>query len=237
MSDQRIALYQTEPHPCGYLGDRDAVTLFLDPKQELSGYGAECMAQRGFRRSGKYTYKPFCPDCQACISVRTLVQEFTPNRTQRKILMRNQDLVLSYTLPSLTLENYRLYRRYIQSRHKDGDMYPPTAKQFMDFLGVDSGYTRFWNLRSKHDDRLVAVAVTDHHPDSLSAVYSFFDPNESKRSLGVYLVLQQIAAARQAGHSYLYLGYWIQACRKMRYKTDFMPQEHFHDGLWQEFSE
>ncbi|CAM3528712.1 arginyltransferase [Parendozoicomonas haliclonae] len=233
MADQRIPLYQTGLHPCSYLDRKDASTVFLDPNILLNVEGAEVMAEQGFRRSGRHTYRPHCPQCHGCISVRVNVQDFQPNRTQRKILNRNQDLHIEVSEPQLTLENYRLYRRYISERHRDGDMFPPTARQFQDFLGVDSGFTQFWNIRRGHE--LVGVAVTDNFRRSLASVYSFFDPDDHRRSLGTYAVLKQIEAARQSGRLWLYLGYWISDCRKMRYKTAFQPLEMFNGNDWQHF--
>ncbi len=232
MSDERrIQLYQTDIHPCSYIDGEDAVTVFLDPKLRLNAEATESMTELGFRRSGLHTYRPQCPNCSACISVRVNVNAFQPNRTQRKMINRNQDLEIDHSPPELTLENYRLYRRYINARHSDGDMFPPSAKQFAEFLGVDTGFTRFWNFRRK--GQLLGVAVTDHYPHSLSSVYSFFEPEEQRRSLGSYFVLQQIQAAKKSGLEWFYLGYWVSECRKMSYKSRFQPQEIFTGQCWQ----
>ena len=236
MSDsQRIALYQTDVHPCGYMEDRQAVTLLLDPSLKLSVAGVEKMAEYGFRRSGSHIYRPNCPACRACVPARIKVDEFRPNRSQRKILRRNSDLLLKSVIPRFSLEYYRLYRRYINIRHRDGDMYPPSARQFLDFLCVVTGYTQFWELRKKDSGELMAVAVIDHHLQSLSAMYSFYNPDEPKRSLGTYLILRQIEEAKRTKLPYLYLGYWIDGCRKMSYKMHFLPQEHLIDGNWIDF--
>ena len=228
--EQLIKLYQTGTHPCSYLPGQEARTHFIDPGLVVDASLAEYFADMGFRRSGKHTYRPACAACSACIPLRVRVQEFSPNRTQRKILNRNQDLQLETIEPRLTLEIYRLYRRYINTRHRDGDMFPASARQFQEFLGGSTGYTRFWCFREQ--GRLSGVAVTDHFPGSLSSVYSFFDPNSARRSLGNYFVLRQIEAARQAGFEWLHLGYWVSECRKMSYKTSFPPQDILQDGHW-----
>ena len=231
--EQQISLYQTGAHPCSYLEGEEAVTQFLDPELAFGGDVAERLAEMGFRRSGSHTYKPSCPGCNACIPLRVRVNDFHPNRTQRKILNRNKDVSISLTAPETNLEYYRLYRRYINERHSDGDMYPPSAKQFSEFLGADSGYTRFWNFRE--NDTLLGVAVTDHFPGALSSVYSFFrtEPVYERRSLGVYFVLRQLLGAKRAGLPYLYLGYYIRECRKMSYKTGFPPAEQLVGQEWQ----
>ncbi|MCG8475027.1 MAG: hypothetical protein MI784_06090, partial [Cytophagales bacterium] len=130
----------------------------------------------------------------------------------------------------LTMENYRLFRRYINQRHSDGDMYPATARQMNDFLCVDTGYSWFWKFYK--DEKLLGVAVTDHFSRGLASVYSFFCPYSDKRSLGVYFVLRQIQAAKQAGLDYLYLGYLIRECRKMSYKINYGPLEQLQSGRW-----
>ena len=231
-NEQQIALYETGVHPCSYLPGQDAATQFLDPRLRIDELTAERLAELGFRRSGDHTYRPSCPDCNACIPLRVRVGEFEPNRTQRKILNRNAGVTVTSSQPTTTLEYYRLYRRYISERHRDGDMYPPSARQFSEFLGVDSGYTRFWNFRE--EGKLLGVAVTDHFPQALSSVYSFFctDAVYDRRSLGVYFVLRQLLAAKRAGLPYLYLGYLIHECRKMNYKTSFSPAEQFIDQEW-----
>ncbi|WP_281646317.1 arginyltransferase [Parendozoicomonas sp. Alg238-R29] len=232
-NEQQIGLYETGIHPCSYIPGKDAATQFLDPRLRIGADIAEQLAQLGFRRSGEHTYRPHCPGCNACIPLRVRVQDFQPNRTQRKVLNRNQDVGLEITEPAVTLEYYRLYRRYINQRHQDGDMFPPTAKQYADFLAVDSGYTKFWEFREK--DQLLGIAVTDHFQEALSAVYSYYIPDQaySRRSLGVYFVLRQIMAAKDLGYPYLYLGYLIRECRKMSYKTDFPPLEQLVGHQWQ----
>ncbi len=231
---QYITLYETGAHPCSYLSGQQAATQFLDPKLPVDAGLAEQLSELGFRRSGRHNYRPHCPNCNACIPLRINTNDFYPNRTQRKIINRNQDLDLIMSTPGLTLENYRLYRRYIQMRHHDGDMFPPNAQQFMDFLGVNTGFTRFWEFRK--NGSLAGVAVTDHFPGSLSSVYSFFDQGfeggAGRRSLGIYFILKQITIAKAAGLPWLYLGYWIEECKKMRYKTAFPPQQQFVQGKW-----
>jgi leucyl-tRNA---protein transferase len=125
---------------------------------------------------------------------------------------------------------YALYARYVSGRHRDGDMYPPSVEQFRSFLLSQWCDTLF--VRSWLGDELVAVAVTDRQPDALSAVYTFFDPAEDARGLGVFSILQQIELCRRLGLAHLYLGYWIRDCQKMRYKTDYRPIELFANGAW-----
>ncbi len=226
----RLKFYATQPHPCSYLPDEQATTLFLDPSQPMDIELYAQLSTLGFRRSGDHLYRPHCQDCQACVPARIPAGRFSPNRQQRKILRRNADLKVGWAAPRLTEEYYDLYLRYIETRHADGDMYPPSREQFDTFLVSDLPYSRFIEFRL--DEQLLAVAVTDILPNGLSAVYTFFDPQQEQRSLGRFAILWQIAEARRMGLHALYLGYWIRNCRKMAYKTQYRPIELLVNQRW-----
>ncbi len=153
-----------------------------------------------------------------------------PNRTQRKLLNRNSDLQLK-TLDSINEDMiYRLYHDYICKRHADGDMFPPSREQYNSFLTHEAGLTRYFGFSL--EDQLVAVAVADQLDHGLSAVYTFYDCNFDRRSLGTWAILRQIELAREMGLDYLYLGYWIAQSPKMAYKSAFQPLEIFRNGQW-----
>ncbi|HEX5679163.1 MAG TPA: arginyltransferase, partial [Alcanivorax sp.] len=159
------------------------------------------------------------------------VADFRPRRRHRRLIKRNSDLSVSEEPARYTREIYRLYARYIDQRHGDGDMFPPSEEQFTSFLTCDWADTRFHCFRDP-DDTLLAVAVTDHLDDGLSAVYTFFDPDQDGRGLGVNALLWQIQASHRLGLPYLYLGYWIRQCQKMSYKSEYQPLELLRDGHW-----
>lgn len=228
-----LRVFATHPHPCSYLPGERATTLFIDPGTPMDAGLYSELSELGFRRSGPHVYRPHCAQCRACIPARVPVTAFRPNRSQRKIWHRNSDLEVS-TLSSLQGEEYyRLYARYIEQRHHDGDMYPPSREQFDSFLTAEWGLTRYYCFRKEGE--LLAVAVADQMQNGLSAIYTYFDPDCSQRSLGTYAVLWQIEAARRLGLPALYLGYWIEACRKMNYKLRFRPQELLINGRWTRF--
>jgi arginine-tRNA-protein transferase len=152
------------------------------------------------------------------------------NRSQKRIWKRNQDIEVTECQPSMTDEYFELYERYINARHADGDMHPPDIRQFESFLVDGRPEALFFEFRK--ESRLLAVAVADELIDGLSAIYTFFDPDESTRSLGVHAVLHLIDEAKRKGMSHLYLGYWIKECRKMSYKTDYKPLEMFVNNHW-----
>ena len=226
----QLKFFATPPHACSYLEDERATTLFVDPAARIDPPLYSALSQLGFRRSGRHLYRPHCQACNACIPVRVRIEDFTPSRSQRRVERRNAGLTVTIAAPRLTDESYELYARYIEARHADGDMYPPSPDQFASFLFSDWSDTRFLSFRDA--GRLVAVAVVDLVADGLSAIYTFYDPDEDARSLGRYAILWQLADARRRGLPHLYLGYWIKQCRKMNYKTDFRPLEMFLGERW-----
>lgn len=232
---QKLRFYQTTPHECSYLPDREARTVFLDPALALSKTLYSRMITAGFRRSGSHLYRPACDACKACLSCRVQVRNFTRSSSYKRIWRRNADLS-SKELPSVEgPEFYALYCRYIEARHVDGDMYPPTREQYNSFIGSKSDTTRYYAFYE--GSKLLALSVTDELDHALSAMYTFFDPDSPRRSLGTYIILWQIEKAWRLNLPYVYLGYWIQECEKMRYKTKFRPLELLVDNRWLELSE
>jgi arginyl-tRNA--protein-N-Asp/Glu arginylyltransferase len=221
-------LYLTPESRCDYLPGRLARTLFI-PAGTSTGRYSELIA-RGFRRSGSMVYRPDCRGCASCIPVRIPVQRFQPNRIQARILLRNADLSVHSVAPAFREEHYALFTRYLSARHADSIMLDSTPRAYMEFLSSDWCQTLFHEFRFK--DLLVAIAVVDHLNDALSAVYTFFDPVYGQRSLGTFAVLWQIREAQRLGFRWLYLGYWIEQCRKMSYKSQYRPLEAYRGGTW-----
>ncbi|MBB6343055.1 arginine-tRNA-protein transferase [Pseudomonas fluvialis] len=226
----RLKFYATQPHSCSYLPDEQATTLFLDPSQPMNVQLYAELSDLGFRRSGDHLYRPHCQSCNACVPARIPVADFVPNRQQRKAWRRNADLQVCRVRPAFSEEYYALYVRYIEQRHADGDMYPPSREQFSTFLVRDLSFCHFFEFRL--EGRLLAVAVADLLSTGLSAVYTFYDPDEERRSLGRFAVLWQIAECRRLELASVYLGYWIKKCRKMSYKTQYRPLELLVNQHW-----
>ncbi|MCH8542966.1 MAG: arginyltransferase [Alcanivorax sp.] len=235
MSDlATLRFFSTPAHACSYLEDHQATTLFVDPHARITPALYSDLTRMGFRRSGDYLYRPHCGPCQACIPARVRVMDFVPNRSQRRIIKRNEGLRVEVVEPRFTNELYQLYSRYIERRHGDGDMFPPSQEQFASFLMSSWSETRFCCFRDQ-DDQLLAVAVMDQLADGLSAVYTFYEPNLPELSLGTYAILWQIRHCREKALPHLYLGYWIRRCRKMRYKEAFQPLELLRQDVWGEY--
>lgn len=225
-----VRLYRTAPHDCSYLRDRQASTLFMDPEIPLTRSINSQLNDRGFRRSGRHIYKPDCEGCRSCISCRIPAFEFEFSRSGRRILARNKDLRVVEVASIEDEASFELYARYIQARHLDGDMFPPNPEQFLSFLAVKAEGTRFFHFHAA--GKLLAVAVVDELLQGLSAVYTFFDPQEGRRSLGRFVVLWQIQQAAARRLPYVYLGYWVRNCRKMEYKINYRPLELYVSGKW-----
>lgn len=228
-----LRVFHTGEHPCGYWPERTARDLVLDPRDERLPQLYPLALHSGFRRSGDIVYRPHCRGCHACVPVRIAVDAFAPDRGQRRCLARNADVVSRIVPAQRTDEQLALYRRYLAARHAGGGMDDHGAIEFDQFLVGSWSQGRFLELREQATHRLLAVAVTDlAGDDALSAVYTFFDPDEPKRSLGTLAILHQLAWARRDGRAWLYLGYWIEGHRKMDYKRGFAALEGFDGRAW-----
>lgn len=230
---REFALYLGSEHPCSYLPGLQARSLFFDPRIRIDHRLAQWLADQGFRRSGTFVYRPHCQGCHACVPVRIPVDDFVPNRSQRRCWQRNQDLAVTARPARFRQEQYALYSRYAASRHADGPMHNLSPEHYLDFLTCSWSDTRFFEFRL--EGKLAAVAVTDLLAQGMSAMYTYFDPALEARGLGVFAVLWQIEKARSMGLSHLYLGYWIRDCRKMRYKDHFRPLEAWDGRQWHRF--
>ena len=227
-----LRFFQTPEHECNYLPDREASTVFVDPSAELNGIIYSQLALIGFRRSGRYLYRPRCKTCNACIPIRISTNDFKPNRSQRRVLSNNQDLTVTLCDKEFQDEHFELYTRYLRSRHPGGGMDETTPEKYKGFLTCEWLDTRFIEFRLQ--GKLICVAATDFMHDGISALYTFYDPEMDKRSLGTFAILWQIDAAKRFNKSWLYLGYWIEESTKMSYKTRFKPYELFINGQWQQ---
>ncbi len=225
-----LVFYASPPHECSYLPGREAITLFADPHAAMTPQLYSALAEMGFRRSGNYVYRPRCAGCDACRPARIPVEGFVPDRSQRRTWRNNQDLSVTLLPPEFNAEHYELYRQYIHSRHADGGMDVDEPGRYMDFLGSDWMEIEFVEFRL--DGRLLMIAVIDVMGDGLSAVYTFYDPAETRRSLGTFAVMWQLEEARRRNLPYVYLGYWIDESPKMAYKKRFHPLELYARGEW-----
>lgn len=230
MEPTKLTLFATPAHNCSYLPGNDATTLFVDPEFPKDAGIYTLLSRNGFRRSGEHVYRPNCNECRACVPVRVPVDRFEPRRSQRRTLRANRDLRVVARDGNFCEEHYLLYVRYLGGRHANGGMDNPTRKQYREFLLSSWADTVLHEFRL--NGHLVGVSVADRLADGLSAVYTFYDPDYARRSIGTYCILWQIGETQRLGLDWLYLGYWIADSPKMLYKREFLPQERFIDGRW-----
>lgn len=225
----------TAPSPCPYLTGRVERKVFT----HLVGHDARSLntqlSQAGFRRSQNIAYRPACDGCAACVSVRVPVKSFAPARGFRRTLKINADVEATLVKSEARHEHYSLFRSYIDSRHADGGMADMTVLDFsamVDDNFVDSRLVEYRIRGGEDDGRLVAAVLIDILGDGISMIYSFYDPDEAARSLGTFMILDNITRVKRLGLPYLYLGYWVNGSRKMDYKSRFLPQERLTPEGW-----
>ncbi|HLS16622.1 MAG TPA: arginyltransferase [Paenalcaligenes sp.] len=225
-----LHFYKTANYPCSYLPDRQARSLVAAPAHFVDTARYSALIQQGFRRSGTFSYRPECDDCQACIPIRVDCQRFVLRRSWRRIIKQHQDLVVSIRPLSWHSEHFDLYVRYQQARHPDSVHDSTGRSEYIQYLLASHVHSRLIEFRSP-TGRLLAVALTDFLDHGLSAVYTFYCP-EAAGSLGTYAILWQIQYAQKLGLPWLYLGYWIEQSPKMSYKTRFHPYQLYQAGQW-----
>lgn len=230
MSLSERKFYISTSHECGYLPDAIATSLVADPQSPIDADTYSQLIQLGFRRSGDVVYRPHCGICNACKPIRIPVSEFEPSRSQRRQWRKNEDLDVTSLPCNYQDEHYQLYRSYQSARHPGGSMDVDDPERYISFFTADGIETRLVEFRLA--GKLLCVAVVDWLPAGLSAVYTFFDPSHHDRGLGSYAILWQIMRARKIGLPHVYLGYWINDCDKMSYKTRYRPYELFIDNHW-----
>jgi len=224
----------TQSFACNYLPDQDERLLVcMEPADELPEYYSTLILA-GFRRSGDQLYRPHCAACSKCESLRIVSNSFVPSKSQKRVLAKNKNIVIN-TIEGERDDYYELYEKYIIGAHKDGAMFPPTYEQYRNFIHCHWQSPIF--IEGRIDGKLVGVAVTDKVNLGLSALYTFFDPNMSKFSLGTYFILQQIYICQQRQLPYLYLGYQIDQCNKMNYKNNFYPHQRYRNNKWVQYTQ
>jgi arginine-tRNA-protein transferase len=231
--------YVTAPQPCPYLAGRMERKLFTALQGEYAVKLNDSLSKQGFRRSQNVLYRPSCAECSACLSARIRVADFRPTKSQKRALRRNARLRREATSPWATEDQYALFRAYLDSRHADGGMADMDIFEFAAMIEETPIRSRVveYTDGTGSERSLAAVCLTDVLDDGLSMVYSFYDPDLAKDSLGTYVILDHVEIAREAGLPYVYLGYWVPGSPKMGYKAKFPALEVYAGGVWQDIGD
>ena len=222
----RLSMKSNCPYIKGQTEQRIAVDISNDPQCH------DGLAAAGFRRVENWVYRPACPQCNACLPWRVDVANFTPSRNMSRIIRNNRDLTRHIASPAPSDDHYRLFKTYVTSRHDEGQMSQMSQQDFTSMISNSPIETVLISYKDAKNN-LVGAILSDHQADGLSAVYSFFEPGLATRSLGTFMVLDLLGIAKESELNWLYLGYFVEGSRKMKYKARFGPAEVFKDGQWQ----
>lgn len=225
-----IRLFETVVDECPYLDNKESASILVDPEHKVDHQLFSMLSRSGFRRSGAMLYSPKCPNCNACVSVRIPAVRFKPSRNQKRVWKKNIDLEVRIEEVRFDHSHFQMYLKYQQHRHPESSMCDDDPQKYISFIDSEFSNSKFFCFYL--DNKLIGISVVDQFQGGLSAVYTFFDPDYSHRSLGTYAVLYLLYLARMKKIDHVYLGYWIDGSPKMDYKRNFRPMQGYFDRNW-----
>ena len=229
---EKIQFYVTTKYSCGYINNQEAQSMVATPYKKVDADTYSDLIQKGFRRSGQYVYKPQCNECSACIPIRICAKEFKRSQSKKRTLKKHSYVTAKILPLKFEEEHYNLYVHYQKNRHRLSSETNNDIADYNDFLIKSNVDTKIIEFRS--EEKLLMVTIVDQLKDGISAVYTFYDCNDSKLSFGTYSILWLLNFCKNKNLNYVYLGYWINDSKKMKYKINFKPYELMINGVWQE---
>ena len=229
MTEQNFKLGLTKTFDCNYLADQQEQLLIAVDERLQTNTSYTWLMEQGFRRSGEQIYRPHCPACSQCQSIRVMADDFALSKSQKRIMKKNAAFKITQSF-AIKDDYYPLYEAYINTIHRDGSMFPATKEQYRNFL--TNNITKQLFIETWDKDKLICVAVTDCLENALSAVYTFYHPNYQHASLGVFSILNQLRITKEWHKPFLYLGYQIDDCQKMNYKNRYFPYQRLINNRW-----
>jgi len=229
-----IRLFETVVDDCPYLENQQSASILVDPEHQVDRQLFSMLSRSGFRRSGEMLYSPKCPSCAACVSVRIPTDRFLISKSQKRVWRKNLDLSASLEDVRFEQEHFDMYLRYQRGRHPDSSMCDEDTEKYTGF--IDSSFSESKFLIFRLNGRLIGISVLDQFEGGLSAVYTFFEPEFSNRSLGTYAILYSLKIAKTNGIPFVYLGYWIDGSQKMDYKRNFKPLQGYQERQWKDLA-
>jgi len=231
-SFEKIQFYTTTEYSCSYIDKMDAQSLVATSYKSINQNIFQDLIKKGFRRSGQYIYKPNCKSCTACIPIRLVAKKFMPSKSQKRIYRKHENLKVQESSLIFKQEHFDLYLKYQNKRHSFINNDQNNLGDYTDFLIKSNVKSKLFEFRD--GDLLKIVSIVDIMSDGISAVYTFFDPDDEKVSYGTHSIIWLINWCKTQQLKYMYLGYWIGECNKMKYKTNFKPYELYIKAYWQE---
>lgn len=231
---KKIQFYKTSSYSCGYIQNREAQSIVATPYNYVNNETYNNLIKKGFRRSGQYVYKPNCNGCSACTPIRICAESFFLSKNQKRVYKKMSSLSFKILPLKFNKDHYDLYVEYQNNRHRLQDGSDTDEDDYNDFLIKSNVNSKIIEFR--FEGKLKIVTIVDFFDDGISAVYTFFDTNNKRKSYGTYSIIWLLEHCKNEKLKYLYLGYWIDECSKMKYKTNFMPYELLINNSWQEAS-
>ncbi len=231
---KKIQFYSTSSYSCGYIKNREAQSIVATPYNRINNEIYSDLIKKGFRRSGQYVYKPNCNECSACTPIRICAERFSISKNQKRAFRKTSPLSFKILPLEFKQDHYNLYVDYQNNRHRPQEGSESDEDDYNDFLIKSNVSSKIIEFRS--EEKLKVVTIVDFIDDGISAVYTFFDTKDKRKSFGTYSIIWLIEHCKKEKLKYLYLGYWIDECAKMEYKTNFVPYELLINDSWQEAS-